>query len=258
MSVFAIHSHIRFPLIAAGVAVVLSVLLADDLIDTLSEAGLSRERLTYSQFLEQVSEDRIVQVEIDEVTGRVVGVSKDDTRFETRAPGGRVSDADIERFDQHNVGSYASSQPHILAALLFLWLLPICLAIVVAFWWGKKCRAMRALMGIPPIRGGLLIGSDDQDRLSSRLSDPEALREGVMGGSAGHCPHPMDLDGAVTALFQGDTLSEAEAGVLIGGKQGSPGNFGAIGRLPDGRKTRPSRRVIGHGCLTHRGASGAD
>ena len=130
---------LRLPLVAVGVAVVLSVLWVDDLIDTLKHMAAVPESLTYSHFLEEVSGGRIAQVKIYEVTGRVVGVRKDGTGFETRVPGRRISDADSEMFDRHNLDrGYEPSRTNILPSLLLLWLLPICLAIVVASWRREK------------------------------------------------------------------------------------------------------------------------
>jgi ATP-dependent Zn protease len=129
----------RLPLIAVGVAVVLSVLWVDDLIDTLKHMTAAPESLTYSHFLEEVSGDRIAQVKIYEVTGRVVGVRKDGTEFETLVPGRRIPDVDTEMFDRHNLDmGYQPSRPKILPTLLLLWLLPICSAIVFASWWRDK------------------------------------------------------------------------------------------------------------------------
>lgn len=142
---------LRLPLVAVAAAVVLSVLWVDDLIDTLKHMTAMPESLTYSHFLEEVGDDRIAQVKIYEVTGRVIGVRKDGTGFETLVPGRRIPDADIEMFDRHNLDrGYKPSRPDVLPSLLLLWLLPICLAITVASWGRQKsfgdCNGYRRLL----------------------------------------------------------------------------------------------------------------
>lgn len=144
---FVVRSDLRLRLIAVGVAVVVSFLWANDLVDALRQVNTVPERMTYAQFVEEVSRDRIAQVKIYEVTGRVVGVRKSGTGFETRVPGGRVPAADSQMFDQHDLArSFEPSRPHILSSLLLLWLLPICLAIAFVRG-GEKPRGVGSLMG---------------------------------------------------------------------------------------------------------------
>ena len=108
------------------------------------------EKVSYSQFMEQVRGGEVKEIEVDNTDGSISGELEDGGEFRTTGPlDGGLPEADLEVLeDQGVVVRYTTPEPGFLTSLL-PFLIPV--AIFVAFFWFMQRRAQSQMGGIMSI-----------------------------------------------------------------------------------------------------------
>jgi cell division protease FtsH len=108
------------------------------------------EKVSYSQFMEQVRSGQVKEIEVDNTDGSITGELESGGDFRTTGPlDGGLPEADLEVLeDQGVVVRYKTPEPGFLTSLL-PFLIPV--AIFVAFFWFMQRRAQSQMGGIMSI-----------------------------------------------------------------------------------------------------------
>jgi cell division protease FtsH len=108
------------------------------------------EKVSYSQFMEQVRGGQVKEIEVDNTDGSITGELESGGDFRTTGPlDGGLPEADLEVLeDQGVVVRYKTPEPGFLTSLL-PFLIPV--AIFVAFFWFMQRRAQSQMGGIMSI-----------------------------------------------------------------------------------------------------------
>ena len=109
----------------------------------------AKNQLTYSEFLAEVRADKVTQVKINQLSGRIDGVFKGDKRFHVNGPQGDLPDKDIQLFEEHRVAREYKPRSSDFVGQLLLWVLPI--GLLIGFWLWMSRRAQGQMAGVMSI-----------------------------------------------------------------------------------------------------------
>ncbi|MDQ1534755.1 MAG: cell division protease FtsH, partial [Actinomycetota bacterium] len=136
--------------IVVGVLVIGAILYS-----AIPKGGQAQANITYSEFLAQVSADKVASIRYESSNGHITGEFKTGikvdgkTAFSTTGPTNSMPDADIALLNAHHVGrDYKSKSSNIIVSILTL-LLPVVLILGFFVWMSRRAQGqMGAVMNI--------------------------------------------------------------------------------------------------------------
>jgi cell division protease FtsH len=118
----------------AGVGLILTLFLVSPYFGT-----SNRDKITYSQFLDRVRDDKVESVVIDNDSNTFTGVDKDGDQFKVSGPK-ELADVDKAVLDDHDVNvEFKTPQPNLLLSLI-PYLLPFVLIIGFFVWMNRRAQ----------------------------------------------------------------------------------------------------------------------
>jgi cell division protease FtsH len=128
---------------------VITLILSALLVGNMGGGGGNLDSIDYYDFTALVEADKVKNVKIDTVSGRIEGEQKNGSRFKTQGPQDSLPDEDIALLHEHDVQrSYKGRSSDFLGTML-VWLLPV--GLLIGFWWWAGRRAQGQMAGIMSI-----------------------------------------------------------------------------------------------------------
>ena len=107
-------------------------------ISSMASRGSGTE-ISYSEFMDQVSQDKVASISFDNTTGRISGEYKDGTNFRTTGYL-EFPDEDLQTLREHNVDVKPKTPQSSLLGSILPFLLPFGL-LILFFWWMQRRAA---------------------------------------------------------------------------------------------------------------------